>query len=453
MLITKDKSFYKNLVALAVPISLQNMVTFSVGFADNLMIGSLGDTAISGVYMGNQLQTVFQMFIMGIEGALLILAAQYWGKRDTNSIKKILAIAIKLALAFGIVFTTLALLFPSQIINLFTNDTAVIQSGTVYLSTVAFSYIFFAISQIFIGSMRSVETAKIGLYISFMTLAVDVGLNYLLIFGVDGLIPALGIQGAAIATLIARICEAVAIVYYVKFKDKKLKIKFKELVPTDTLMIKDFVKYGLPVLGGQIVWGCNTIANSMILGRFNAEVIAATSMTGMLHSLVYVWMTGLSSAVGIITGKTVGAGKIDKIKEYSKTVQIMFVCVGILSGLLVWSLHIPFIGLYDVSDEAAAYALQFMAIISITIVGTCYQAPCLAGLVKAGGDISFVFKNDSIFVFLVVIPSALVACYLSAPVWVVFACLKCDQILKCFVAVVKINKYNWIKNLTRENNT
>lgn len=450
MLITKDKSFYKNLVALAVPISLQNMVTFSVGFADNLMIGSLGDTAISGVYMGNQLQTIFQMFILGIDGALLILAAQYWGKRDTASIKKILAIAVKLALFFGILFTSIALLFPSFILSLFTNDVSVIEAGTVYLSTVAASYIFFAISQIFIASMRSVESAKIGLYISFMTLAVDVGLNYLLIFGVEGFIPALGIQGAATATLIARICEAVAIVYYVKFKDKKLCIKFTELIPTDKLMLKDFIKYGLPVLGGQVVWGCNTLANSMILGRFNAEVIAATSMTGMLHSLVYVWMTGLSSAVGIITGKTIGAGKVDKIKEYSKTVQIMFLFVGILSGLLVWSLRIPFIGLYDVSAEAQAYALQFMAVISITIVGTCYQAPCLAGLVKAGGDISFVFKNDSIFVFLVVIPSALIAWYLGTPVWVVFACLKCDQILKCFVAIVKINKYNWIKNLTRE---
>ncbi len=450
MLLTKDKSFYRNLWALAIPISLQNFVTFSVAFADNIMVGRLGDTVVSGVYMGNQIQTAFQMFIMGVDAALLILAAQYWGKKDTESIKKIIAIAIKLSVLFGAIFSIVATIFPQNIIAIFTDEQDVIVEGGKYLQIVGFSYIFFAISQTFISAMRSVETAKIGLYVSFLTLVVDVGLNYVLIFGVGDFIPALGITGAAIATLIARIVEAVTIMIYVFFFDKKLKIRPRELLKTDITMLKDFAKYGLPVLGGQVVWAANNLGQSMILGRFSEEVIAATSMTGVLHSLIYVWMSGMSSAVGIITGKTVGANKIDKVKEYSKTVQVIFLIVGVLSGVIVWFLREPFISLYDVSPDAKVYALQFMTVITFSIVGTCYQAACLAGLVKSGGDIGFVFKNDTIFVFLVVLPAGILTWQLGLAPWIVFACMKSDQILKCFVAVVKINKYNWIKNLTRE---
>jgi Na+-driven multidrug efflux pump len=139
------------------------------------------------------------------------------------------------------------------------------------------------------------------------------------------------------------------------------------------------------------------------------------------------------------------------MKEYSRTVQILFLCLGFVNGLFIVILRGPFISLYrDVSPEATAYARQFINVLAVTIIGSSYQMPCLYGLVKSGGDISFVFRNDTIFVFLVVLPSAILAAWLGAPAWVVFACLKCDQILKCFVAVVKINRYNWMKNLTRD---
>ncbi len=446
----REKSYYKNLFALAVPISLQNLVTFSIGFADNVMIGRLGDAAVSGVFMGNQIQAVFQMFMMGVEGALLILAAQYWGKKDTNSIKKIMSLAFKIAILFAVLFSLVTTIFPEAVISILTNDPKVIQEGAKYLGIMGYSFAFFAISHVLIASMRSVEIAKIGLYVSLMTLVVDVGLNYIFIFGIPNVIPAYGVQGAATATLIARFVEAAAMVLFVKYKDKKLNFRLKDLSLFDKDIAKDYLKYGLPVLGGQVVWGCNTIGQSMILGRFDSEVIAATSIIGMLHNLVYIWMTGLSSAVGITTGKTVGSGDISRVKDHAHTVQIIYLIIGVISGIAVALLGEPFTSLYDISPEAKAYAMQFVAVISITIVGTCYQAACLAGLVKSGGDISFVFKNDTIFVFLVVLPAGIITWQLGFPVWIVFAALKSDQIFKCFVAVVKINKFNWIKNLTRE---
>ena len=447
---TKDRSFYRSLVTLAVPISLQNLVTFAVSFADNVMIGSLGDDAISGVYIGGQLQSVLQMFVGGIEGAILILAAQYWGKKDTQSIRKVVSIGIKFALAVGLLSSLVAVLFPQWVIRAFTTEPGVIQEGAAYVQIVGFTYLFFSVSQVMIAAMRSVETARIGLYISCMALVINVCLNYVFIFGHFG-VPAMGVRGAALATLVSRILEMCVGVGYVFFVDKKLRFGLKDLLHTDLQLLRDFIRYGLPVIGGQVVWAINSLANTKILGYYSAGVIAAASITGMLHNLVYVWMNGMSSAVGIITGKTVGAGQYEKMKEYSKTVQMIFLFVGLISGAAVFLARDGFISLYNASPEAQAYSRQFINVISVTIIGTCYQAACLFGLVKSGGDISFVFKNDTIFVFLVVIPSSLLAMWLGAPPWVVFACLKCDQILKCFVAIVKINRYNWMKNLTRDN--
>ena len=449
---TKDRSFYRSLVTLAVPISLQNLVTFAVSFADNVMIGSLGDDAISGVYIGGQLQSVLQMFVGGIEGAILILAAQYWGKKDTQSIRKVVSIGIKFALAVGLLSSLVAVLFPQWVIRAFTTEPGVIQEGAAYVQIVGFTYLFFSVSQVMIAAMRSVETARIGLYISCMALVINVCLNYVFIFGHFGF-PAMGVRGAALATLVSRILEMCVGIGYVFFVDRKLRFGLKDLLHTDRQLLRDFIRYGLPVIGGQVVWAINSLANTKILGYYSAGVIAAASITGMLHNLVYVWMNGMSSAVGIITGKTVGAGQYEKMKEYSKTVQMIFLFVGLISGAAVFLFRDGFISLYNASPEAQAYSRQFINVISVTIIGTCYQAACLFGLVKSGGDISFVFKNDTIFVFLVVIPSSLIAMWLGAPPWVVFACLKCDQILKCFVAIVKINRYNWMKNLTRDAST
>lgn len=445
---TRDRNFYRTLVLLALPIALQQLITFSVGFADNIMVGSLGDLAISGVYMGNQIQTVLQMMLNGIGMAMAILSTQYWGKNDTQSIRTIVAIALRLAILLGLVLTVVCLLFPTQLLGLFTDDLDVVQSGKNYLLILSCSYVFFCISQVLVASMRSVESPRVGMILSIITLLVNVSLNWIFIFGKFGM-PAMGIEGAALGTLISRIVEAGFMVYYVLKVDQKLRLKLRDFLQRNRLLLADFVRYGLPVVAGDAVWAINTLAQSAILGRLSAEAITGASISSMFNNLAFVWISGLCSAVAIITGKTVGAGKFDTMKEYARTTQVLFLGVGFATGGLLYLLRTPFLSLYDISDAAAVISNQMMMVICITIIGSAYQAACLAGLVKAGGDTSFVFKNDTIFVFLIVLPSGLLALWLGAPAWVVFACLKSDQILKCFVAIVKINSYNWMKNLTR----
>ena len=448
-LFTRDRSFYKSLAALAVPISLQNLITFAVGFADNLMVSQLGDAAVSGVYMGNQIQTFLQLLLTGVVQTTGILAAQYWGKRDMKTIKQIVSLSMRVGLALGLITMLLALFIPSQLIGLLTPEADVIADGAVYLSIVAWSFLFYAAAQIIIAAMRSVENAKIGMYISLIALVINIFLNYVLIFGKLGF-PVMGISGAAIATLISRIVECAAAVLYARFIDHKMNLRAKDfLVHPNPLLQKDFLRYGTPIMAGEIVWAINTITQSGILGHFSKAVISASSIIGNMHNLVYIWVRGLASAVGVITGKTVGSGDVEKVKEYARTTQVLFLGVGVFTCTFIMLLRQTFVSMYAVSDEAAAYAMQFMIVLCVSMFGTCYQMPCLSGLVKAGGDISFVFKNDTFHVFCIVLPSALLASYLGAPPWVVFACLKSDQILKCFVAVVKVNRYRWIHNLTR----
>jgi putative MATE family efflux protein len=448
-ILVRDKGFYKTLLVLSTPIVLQNLITFGVGFSDNVMVGKLGEYAIGGVYMGNQIQTLLQMFMLGIAGAMQVLTAQYWGRRDTDSIRSIVAIAFRITLLVTGLISLATILFPARILGLFTADPLVVAEGVRFLRYMGYSYVFFGVSQLLIAAMRSTETVKIGMYVSIVTFVVNLLLNWLLIFGNLGF-PALGVMGCAISTLAARIFEAAAILVYVVFFDRKLHLKFRDMLRRDAHLRRDYFRFGLPIIAGQLVWAFNNLAGSAIIGRVGPEAITATSIAGMLYVLVSIWFMGFAAAVGILTGKTVGAGEYEKMKLYAKTIQLIFLGIGFLTGGIVYLLRVPFLSLYAINAATQAVSLQFMVVLAVTIVGTCYQGMALGGLVKAGGDTSFVFINDTIFVFLTVLPSALLAAFVfHAPAWVVFACLKSDQITKCAVAVVKINRFDWMKNLTR----
>lgn len=451
-IIVRDKGFYKNLLALALPIMLQSLISIGINFTDNLMVGTLGENAIAGVYLGGQIQSFLSMLVAGIEGAIMVLASQYWGRRDILSIKKIIAIGSQLSLALGILFFLASALFAEPILRLFTPEQGVIGEGAAYLRIISFSFLTFSVSQVLISSMRAVETVRLGLFISVISFITNILFNWMFIFGIPAIgLPAMGAQGAALATLLSRIIEMCVMLVFVFKVDQKLSMTIKDFLHMDSVLLKDFIKYGLPVVGGSFVWSINIMAQSAIIGRLSAEAIAAVSIANMLFSLLYMGIQGMCSAVSIITGRTVGAGQFETMKTYAKTIQIMFLVLGIVAGAAIYASKELFLGLYDISAETHEIARQFLTVLSVTIVGSSYQAASLAGLVKAGGDTGFVFKNDTIFVFLVVLPSAIIALNVfHAPAWVVFACLKSDQILKCFVAVVKINRFKWMKNLTRD---
>jgi putative MATE family efflux protein len=447
----KDRAFYSTLARIAVPLAMQNLITYGIGLADNFMVGSLGDLSLSGVFLSNQIQWILHMLSVGISAAMVILAAQYIGKQDIKNAKTVINIGLKLALSVGAACTVLVFLLPNQILRLFTDDQAVIAEGLKYIGIVCFSYVFFCCNNVLLASMRCVQNTKIGFFSSLTGFCVNVFLNWVLIFGHLGM-PALGVSGAAIATLIARFSEFILTLFYVRFLDKNLSLRFRDLLLRDPELVRDFFKYGFPVILGDITWGIAGSTQIAILGRLGAEVLAANTIAANLHMLFSVLVYGIANASGVIIGRTVGSGDLEKVKTYTKTLQGIFLVFGLVTGLIIF-LTKNFIlnaGFPNISAGARTYAVQFLTVFSVTIVGTSYQMSVLTGIVRAGGATSFVLINDLIHVWLIVIPSALLSAFVfHFPPVVVFGCLKCDQILKCAVAVVKLNRYNWMRKLTR----
>lgn len=446
----RGKDFYIKLLLLTLPIAFQNIITYTIGFADNIMVSSLGEIAIDGIYIANQITTILQRLTMGLSSSMLILATQYWGKKDYKSVKSVIGIGVIISTVCAVVMALAVFLFPYRILGLFSNDAEVVKAGVEYARIVCFTYILYCLSNILISAMRCVEVVKIGMYVSIVTLIMNIGLNGIFIYGLFG-VPPMGIRGAALATLLARLCETGVMVWYVFIYDKRLALKVRELFTPNRLLLFDFVKYGLPVTAGSVAWGINLAVQGAIVGRLGAISIAAVSISGNIFNMVSVGMYGAATASSIIIGKTVGSGDIALVKQYARTLQLVFLGIGIVTGAFIFTTRDLVLLIYtDMESETLALASDLLIVLSVMSIGTAYQMATLTGIVRAGGATSFVLINDQIFVWLIVIPSSLIAAFVfRAPTVVVFMFLKCDQILKCIVAFIKVNRFDWIKKLTR----
>lgn len=448
----RDPAFYRTLFVLALPIVLQNMITFGVSFADNVMVGQLGGDAISGLYLGTLIQMVLFLIVAGVESSVLILSAQYWGKHDTHHIKDVLSIGMRIAFIPALLFTAGAVLIPEKIIGVLTNDPSVVHTGALYLKLVGTTYILSTISQMLIAAMRSVEIVRIGLINSIIAFCLNVMLNYVFIFGHFGC-PAMEVRGAAAATVISRIVEFSVILYFVLKVDKNLRLRLLDFLRWNRSIFHDVIKYGLPIMAGQFVWAINIAGQRGIIGQISSNALTAASITGMLDNMLNLITWGVAAATGIMVGKAIGAGRTALVKQYARTMQVIFFLFGICCSVIVWQGHPLFMSFYRLSPDACALTHQFMLVLVPIMIGRCYQAPLLFGLVKSGGDTAFVFKNDAFWVFFLVLPGGWLAMHFGAPAWFVYLMLLSDQITKCFVALIKINSFNWIHDLTRPKQT
>lgn len=451
MKLFKDKYFYKTFFSLASVIILQNLLTHSVNLADNIMIGKYSEVAMSGVSLANQVQFLLTMFAMGASNGVGVLASQYWGKGDTKPIKKIFTSAAIIGTVISALMGLAVIFFPETVLGLFTDKTSEIAEGSKYIVIMGFSYCIFTMTQLFLSMLRSVETVKIGFVINAVSLVVNISLNYALIFGNFGF-PELGVRGAAIATLVARYVEFIIIVVYVFRIDKKIRMSIRDLFAIDKSYVKDYIKTGLPLIGSSTSWGIAMGIQAAILGRIDsAAVLGANSIATTIFQVVSVLYTSTSNASSVLIGKTVGERDVPRVKLYAKRLQIIYLVMGLISGAVMFLCCDSIISLYNVADETASLAKMFIYILSVTIIGSSYEAPALCGIVSGGGDTKFVLYNDIIFMWCIVLPlSALSAFVWCLPIPVTFFFLKSDQILKCFVAVVKVNRFKWIKELTRK---
>lgn len=452
-LFTKDKFFYRSFISLLAFVALQNILIYSVNLADTLMLGAYSQNSLSGASLANQIQFLLQMIVNAICDGLLVLGAQYWGTKRTQPIKRVMASALRFGAPFVAVFFIACLFFPAQIIGIFTNEGAVIIQGAQYLRILSFTFPFFFLTNIFIASQRAVENVRFGMWLSIIALVINITLNAIFIFGLLGF-PSMGATGAAIATLIARAIEcAVGFLYLLK-KDKRLQMKIKDFFTVDPVLGKDFIRITTPVVLSGASWGIAMSVQTAILGRLGSNVVSANAIATAVFQVCTVIAYGGASASGIIIGKTVGQGDFAKTKEYTKTLQILFLILGAITCGFILLLRNPIVSFYqnfsDFTAEALTLANAFITVLSITAIGTAYQVSCLTGIVRSGGNTKFVFYNDLIFMWGLVLPLSLLGAFVFHwPPIIVFIILKSDQILKCFVAVVYVNSYRWIKKLTR----
>ncbi len=436
-----------NFYSIYIPLVLQNIVTLSVNLADNIMLGAYSETALAGVAAVNQIQFVYQQLIMALGDGLVIFGSQYWGRGQVQPIKKITASAMYGAAALAAVLFALVSLFPRQAVGIFTTDSRIIGEGAAYLGIIRFTYFFFAVTQLLLAAVRSTETVKIASCLSILTFCINCGMNYMLIFGHFGA-PQLGVQGAAIGTLLARMAESAALVFYIWKREQKLKLRFRDFLQFDWKLLKKYYRLTAPMLVVQGLWGVNTALQTVILGHMTAAAIAANSAASTLFLMVKSASVGAASAAAVIIGKATGTGDLAKVREYSGRLQKKFLVIGVLSGVSLYFLRIPVLGLYDLSPETMKMANTFLIILSVICVGMSYQMPTNNGIIRGGGNALFVVKMDLISIWGIVLPLSFVMAFVvKASPAVVVCCLNADQIFKCVPAYLESHYGNWMRRL------
>lgn len=449
MLITKDKSFYKTFLPLMAMLILQNLISYSVNLADNVMLGSYSQTALSGAAAVNQIQFVLQQLTTGVGEGLVVLATQYWGKKETAPISRLLGIALCTGVFFGVLLTLAVSFFPLQVMYIFTDDAAICAEGMKYLSIMRFTYLVFIITNILVAALRSVETVKIAFAISISTFFLNIGINYTLIFGNFGA-PEMGIVGAAIGTLVARCVELLIVVLYVIFGDKKLNLRIREMFRWNKDMVVDYFKISFPVLITQTLFGVSVSMQTAVLGHLTADAIAANSAATTFYQFLKIVVVGEASATSVVIGKTIGQGKVEKVREYAKTLQVFYIITGVLVAGILFACKDFLLSFYVLNDEAMKLARQIMLLLCVVYMGMSYQMPTATGIIRGGGDTKFVLWNDLICIWGIMYPLVfLAAFYWKLPVIAVVAFLNSDQVFKCIPVAIKVNRYRWMKKLTK----
>ena len=447
----KEKSFYKSFMILALSLALQNLLTYGVNMMDTVMLGRYSQNAMGGVSLCNQVQYLLQMLVVGAGEGAVVLGSQYWGKGNLKPIPHIIGVALRFGGSLAVILFGVVFLFPTQLLRLLSNDSAVIAEGQKYFQIICFTYIIFTVTNILVASLRSIGIVKIGYIISGSTLVINVCLNYCLIYGNLGF-PELGVRGAAIATLVSRCVELLIATYYLKHKEHRLNLTLAKLLHIDTSYMRDYSRVSAPVLINQSLWGLAQMVQTGILGHLGGDVTAANAIAVQVFQVLSVVAYGAASASGIVVGRTIGAGNEQRLRPLVHTLQVLFIIIGICSGFLIFILRVPILMIFGgtLTEQAHELSMQFMLVLSITTVGTAYQMACDNGIIRGGGDTTFSAKMNLISMWLIIVPfSAMAAFWWKCAPVVVFFLLKWDQLYKAIPVVLRLRSWKWVKKVTR----
>lgn len=446
---SEKKQFYLLVFSLVLPMAAQNLINVAVSSADVVMLGMVGEISLSASSLAGQVMFILTLILFGLTSGAAVLTAQYWGKNDIGTIEKVLGIAMRIAILVSVVFTVAALAVPRQIMYLFTNEEPVIREGIEYLRIIAFSYVFVGITIVYLNVMRSVERVLISTIVYLISLGVNVGLNAVFIFGLLGF-PAMGIKGAALATLIARIVEFVIVVVYGSVINKQVQFRFKNLITGDKLLARDFRVYAVPVLLNELMWGMGISTVTAIIGHMGSAMVAGNSVAQVVRQLAMVVSFGISNATAIIIGKSIGEGKEKLAKVYSKRLIKLSMIVGVLGAGLILLISPVVRRNLTLTSEAQEYLKMMLAVMAVYVMGQSFNGPLIIGVFRAGGDTKFGLMIDIGALWMIAIVfGALAAFVWKLPAAVVYMILTCDEVIKIPFSYWRYRTEKWLKNVTR----
>ena len=457
--LNQGKSFYKNLIALCIPMVLQNLVTTSLAIVDTFMVGMLGETPLAAVTLANLPIFVIQFVVFGLQGGSSVLISQYWGKQDMRAIVRVMSVAFTVAGSVSVLFALAMFFFPTQIMGLLTNDPALRDIAAEYGRIVGFSYVFNSFTSIYVGAHRSTENPKLGLIVFSSSMIANTILNWIFIFGKLGA-PALGVAGAALATLLSRILEFIIAMVH-SACNKRLTLKFSLLLHPGRDMWRRFLKYATPVVLNETIWGLGTALYPTIMGHMDGstEILAAYAVAGNIDRFCSVALFAVSSAAAVIVGREIGAGRSkESVYNVGKALLMVATALGVAVGavllIVTYAVVKPFVyPIYPAFQNCPGAAEITTMILTIVAIFAPFRAFCatnIVGVLRGGGDVNFTTAIDVLPLWLISLPlAALSGLVAHLSIFWVYMSIETENMIKLVLGLWRIRSRKWIRDVTR----
>lgn len=452
----RESGFYRRLWTLAAPMILQNIITTSLGFADIFMVGLLGNAEMAAATAANVPVFIIQVVIFGFQSGMAVLVSQYWGRGDTDSINRCLGVALYAVTGFSTLLALITFLFPAQVLRLITPNEELVDLAVRYIQIVGFSYIFNGISSIYAGIQRSTEYPKFGMLLFGVSMCVNTFLNFVLIFGHFGA-PAMGITGAAVATLTSRVVEFVIAAVFA-LSSRRLPLRWSCILRPGRAIVRSFLTYSTPVVCNEAMWSIGTSMLTVIMGHManSQDMLAAYALVGNIDKLSTVVCFGLAGSAAVIVGKEIGQGHSrERVYEVSWTLLLVSMLVGgavmaLLLVLLPTFFRPVLFPLFQLAPGAAEAATYLAVVYAVFMPMRAFDITNITGVLRAGGDARVASLIDIGPLWLAAIPlMALAGLVLDAPTWVVCIAMQAENLLKCPIGLIRFHSRRWINDVTR----
>ncbi len=443
----RDREFFRDMMAIALPVAFQQLVTASLSMIDVLMVGQLGESAIAAVGLANQVFFLLILFVFGVTSGMAIFTAQYWGKGDIPSIRHVLGISLAVSTVVGLAFSLVAVLIPELVLGFYSADPEVIRIGADYLRIVGFSYPLIAITTSYISVLRSITLVKLVAFISVAALAMKTGLGYLLIFGV-GELPALGVRGAAIGSLSAWTFELLLLFFLVYRLKTPLAANPLTFFHFDGPFLRRVLATSMPAALNEVAWSVGITVYMAVYARIGTDSIAAININSTIEELFFVLFMGLGNACSVMVGNRIGAGQKESSFEYGRRFIILGILIALVLGLVVYLVREPVVGLYEISAEAAANLRGLMLVFAASAWLRMHNFIVFIGALRAGGDTRYAMFTELFSIWLVGVPLALLGGFVwHLPVYGVYLLVLVEELVKAVVIDLRFVSRKWIHDL------